>query len=241
MGKNVLAAFRPVKFEYGKVHMSGGFTAKKSAMKSKTVEDAAGIEKHFVKMAASEPWLVLPTTGSANKNVSSIERTSLLGDLRDRIAQLCDGGQSTEANPPPAEYDPMMELEMGTGSSTDVIAAGKPAGRSAKLQRWRYTQNAAKHCITSIDMPYECPEVGPNTTKITTVSVYVEDRKTIWLSIDDVEWALTYLFTQNQLKGVPLVDDDDAGPGAPPQQKHILGTGGTADAGNADPVVTGSP
>ena len=141
----MLAAFRPVKFEYGKIHMSGGFTAKKSAMKSKTIAGADGIEKHFVKLCSKEPWLVMSTTGSSNKHASSIERTSLLGDLRDRIAKLCDGGQSTEANPPPVEYDPMMELEMGTGSPTDVIAAGKPAGKAAKLQRWRYTRNAAKH------------------------------------------------------------------------------------------------
>ena len=39
MGKNILAAFRPVKFEYGKIHMSGGFTTKQSAMKSKIVQD----------------------------------------------------------------------------------------------------------------------------------------------------------------------------------------------------------
>ena len=55
----------------------------------------------------------------------------------------------------------------------------------------------------------------PKCKEIRKVEVYIEDRKSIWLSIDDVEWALTYLFTQNQLKGVPLVDDDDAGPGAP--------------------------
>ena len=241
MGKNVLAAFRQVKFEYGKVHMSGGFTAKKSATKSKTIEDAAGIEKHFVKMAASEPWLVLSTTGSSNKNASSIERTSLLGDLRDRIAKLCDGGQSTEANPPFAEYDPMMELEMGTGSSTDVLAAGKRAGRAAKLQRWRYTRNAAKHCISTLDMPYECPEVDPTGTKRRNVSVYVEDRKTIWISIDDVAWAVHYLYTQSHLKGIPMVAANDAGPGAPPPPPPlaILGEGDTAAADMDPPINLG--
>ena len=81
----------------------------------------------------------------------------------------------------------------------------------------------------------------PKGIKIRNVKVFIEYRKQIWLSVDDVEWAVTYLFIQNQLKGVPLVHDDDAGLGAPPQPKEILGKGGTADAGNADPVVTGSP
>ena len=64
-------------------------------------------------------------------------------------------------------------------------------------------------------MPYECLEVDPNGTKRRNVSVYVEDRKTIWLSIDDVAWAVQYLYTQNQLKGIPIVAANDAGPGAP--------------------------
>ena len=139
----MLAAFRPVKFEYGKVHMPGGFTAKLSAMKSKTVEDADCIAKTFVKVSSSEAWLVLSTTGSSDEIGSSIDRTSLLGDLRDRIGHLCDGDQPTVQ--PPDEYDPMMELAEGTGSSSDVIAGENPTGKAATLQRWRYTTNAAKH------------------------------------------------------------------------------------------------
>ena len=63
MEKNILAAFRPVKFECGKVHMPGGFTAKLSAMKSKTIEDAIGIAETFVKMSSSEAWLVFQPGG----------------------------------------------------------------------------------------------------------------------------------------------------------------------------------
>jgi hypothetical protein len=135
----------------------------------------------------------------------------------------------------------MMELEMGTGSSTDVLAAGKPAGRAPKLQRWRYTRNAAKHCISTLDMPYECPEVDPTGTKRRNVSVYVEDRKTIWISIDDVAWAVQYLYTQNQLKGIPMVAANDAGPGAPPPPPPlaILGEGDTAAADMDPPINLG--
>jgi len=44
--------------------------------------------------------------------------------------------------------------------------------------------------------------------------MFITDRPTLWLSIDDVAWAIAYLFKQCQLKGVPMVDDNDAGPGA---------------------------
>ena len=47
-----------------------------------------------------------------------------------------------------------------------------------------------------------------------TRDIFATDRVVVWLSIDDAEWAMGYLFTQNQLKGVPLVASSDAGPGA---------------------------
>ena len=68
-------------------------------------------------------------------------------------------------------------------------------------------------------MPYERLEVDLDSTKRRNVSVYVEDRKTIWLSIDDVAWVVQYLYTQNQLKGIPMVAANDAGPGAPPHHR----------------------
>ena len=57
--------------------------------------------------------------------------------------------------------------------------------------------------------------------------VHRRDRRAIWLSIDDVEWAVKYLFTQNTLEGVPLVYNEDAGPGGTLQQEDILGKGGS--------------
>ena len=47
------------------------------------------------------------------------------------------------------------------------------------------------------------------------MSVHIVDRRQIWLSIDDVEWAIRYLFHQHQLRGVGLVADDDEGPWGP--------------------------
>ena len=46
------------------------------------------------------------------------------------------------------------------------------------------------------------------------VKMFITDRLTLWVSIDDVAWSIAYLFKQSQLKGVPMVDDNDAGQGA---------------------------
>ena len=56
-----------------------------------------------------------------------------------------------------------------------------------------------------------CPEVDPNCTQMRPLKLFIADRKTVWLSIDDVAWAVHYLYDQHQ-KGVPLVADNDAGP-----------------------------
>lgn len=221
MGKSELAAFRPVNFVYGNVHMSGGLTNRKHPMTVKMLDDAKGKSKTFVKMSTREKWLVHSTTGALD-----IGRTSLLDNLRERIAELCDGAEATEATEQPAaEYDPMVELAVGTGSSG---SRGYAANKRAKVQRWRFPINAAKHCISTIDMQAECPEVDPTGKARRIVSVYVEDRVKIWLSIDDVAWAVKYLFTQHQLKGIPLVAANDPGPGAPSPPLAILGEGGTA-------------
>ena len=42
------------------------------------------------------------------------------------------------------------------------------------------------------------------------------DRCQIWLHIDDMEWAIRYLFFPILFeKGIPLVTDDDEGHGIP--------------------------
>ena len=85
-------------------------------------------------------------------------------------------------------------------------------------------------------MPYKCLEVDPNSRKKTNVPVYVEDRKTIWLSIDDVAWVVQYLYTQNQLTGIPTVAASDAGLGPPPPPLAIRGEGETAVADEDPPM-----
>jgi hypothetical protein len=232
MVKNIMKAFRPVRFEYGNIHMVGGYCTKPVAIKSKTVDTADGTIKTFVKLSGMEAWLLTATTGSCTTSRNSFHRTSLLRDLRVHINRICDAGIGDTVDNP-IESDPMLELAASPGA----ICVGRPAKfhatKHAKVQRWRYRANMAKNCISTFDMPYECPEIDPTGTKLRTVTVYVQDRLQIWLSVDDVAWAVEYLYKQNSLKGIPVVAADDAGPGAPPQLMAILGEGDTADADDA--------
>ena len=85
-------------------------------------------------------------------------------------------------------------------------------------------------------MPARCPEEDPNCTEIRTVRLHIVDRQQIWLHIDDVEWAIRYLFAQNQFKkGIPLVTDDDEGHGIPLLGIEDKGADGTPleDSGGA--------
>ena len=214
MVKHSGAVFKPVRFEFGKIHVSGGYASKPMAMVTKTIDDTDGKKKIFAKMRASENWLVMATCGHGNKNKSSFDRTSLIEDLRERICRLCDGVDAIDGKQVDTggEYDPMSEIGSSTdgptGSEQLAIVAVDVKGRA------RYYRNRAKNCIVTVNMASRCPEVDPNCTQMRPVKLFITDRVTVWLSLDDVEWAMGYLFHQNQLKGVPLVDDSDAGPGA---------------------------
>ena len=101
--------------------------------------------------------------------------------------------------------------ELG-GDTASGGTAGKVVGAGGRRQR--YYGDCANICILTVNVATRCPEVDPKCTRMRPAKLFIEGRQKVWLSIDDVEWALTYLFAQNQLKGVPLVCDDDAGPGA---------------------------
>ena len=91
------SAFRPLTFEYEKIHISGGHSTKSLPMISKTVKvhgtaakgtaakDTEVEKMTFVKLAVSELWLIASTTGQTKYAGSSFGRTSLLDVLRDEI------------------------------------------------------------------------------------------------------------------------------------------------------------
>ena len=89
-----MRGFKPLKYDFAKIHMTGGLAFKSMPLTSKTIhweEEQENIT--FVKMASSETWLVMATTGYTKH--ASLGRTSLLEDLRLEIQKLCDGEESS--------------------------------------------------------------------------------------------------------------------------------------------------
>ena len=69
--------------------------------------------------------------------------------------------------------------------------------------------------------PAVSPEEDPTSTSTRTIQLYVVDRKQMWLDLEDVEWALRFLYMQFSLRGVPVVSPDDTGPALlTPQKKR---------------------
>ena len=69
-------------------------------------------------------------------------------------------------------------------------------------------------------MREKAPEAYPRDQTKRTVRLFCEDRKTLWLCVEDAEWAARYLRDQLDTKGVTHVPDDDIGPGGPPHSCH---------------------
>ena len=119
--------------------------------------------------------------------------------------------------------DPMDDILEGAASSPRVTT---PQGQRRGRRHTTHSQNT----VLTVRMPVRCPEADPTCTEFREVKLYVKDLDTIFLHIDDVEWAVKYLFAQSELKGVPKVDDDSTGPCHP--------RSGIADA---RPAVAGTP
>ena len=206
--------FQPVKFTYGQIHIAGGYTKTPLAVKSRVVEGEGKKQHTFVKMSTREQWLVSAICGPNTAAKGSVGRTQLLELLRDRICRKADGIDDLEDAKEVAtmvdDYDPMNEI----GSNATTSTLGHSTLLNSGVQgRKRYYKNRAKNCIVTVNIASRPPQIDPDCKQMRPVKLFIVDRKTIWLSLDDVSWAVKYLYDQQHLKGVPLVAPDDAGPG----------------------------
>ena len=216
MAKVDMSQFRPLKFDFGKIHLSGGQSPKSCPVTSKQITSASGECITFVKVATTENWLLMVTTGCCRYAASSFGRTSLLDALRAEVSKHCDGVVDhsecgLEAAKDDGDYDPMAEVE-----TDSAVAEGGDSSRASVrgVKRTRYYTTHRKNTIVRFDMPVRCPEEDPACKEMRNIRMYVADRKQLWLDIHDVDWCAKFLYIQNHLKGVPLVADDSAGPGS---------------------------
>ena len=100
----------------------------------------------------------------------------------------------------------MMEVEQ------DELGHSPAKIKGRGIKRMRYYGNPQSQTIATFDVPARCPEEDAHCTEVRKIKLYVTDRKEVWLHIDDVEWAIRYLYMQHLLKEVPLVPEDSTGP-----------------------------
>ena len=200
--------FKPVRIEFGQVHVAGGFSSKAAPVVSRSIEGSDNKQHIFVKMSSSEAWLLQATCGKGNKSGVGFARTSLLCILRAHIVRLADGTEAIDAAPIAAAvgHDPMGEITRAQATNAAAVLQSDRNGRA------RYYRNPAKNCIVTVNVRSRPHEIDPTCTQMRAISLFVVDRKTVWLSLNDVSWAVRYLFDQHRLKGVGVVDDDDEGP-----------------------------
>ena len=157
-------------------------------------------EQHiFVKLAHNEAWLCKAVTGSASPGRTSISRTTLVSDIIDRIKDAANGAETACAAD---TTDPMNDID-----------GCLPPPRAAKKSR---INKVKKQCI-ELEFPSICPELCPRGAEMRRILLYVVDRMQVWISLNDVAWAVEYMHGQNKLKGVAAVPSEDTGPvGAAP-------------------------
>ena len=120
-------AFRPGKFEYSKVHFSGGLLKKTMPLTTKKVTVHNG-EKIFVKIRRDEAWLVGAVSGQ--KAHGALCRTTLISTLHSFVEQACNGELDTRAaeEEDGDEYDPMQEIEVDDGTHSRSRREGGGGG-----------------------------------------------------------------------------------------------------------------
>ena len=150
MVKNMDVIFKPVKIEFGQVHIAGGYMAKAQPVVSKSTEGSDRKQHIFVKMASSEYWLIAATCGGTRDgNRVGFARTSLLCILREHMLRVSDGTDAIEnkAILDADDYDPMDEINRATEQNSGHTLMADKQGRT------RYYANKARNCIATVNVP----------------------------------------------------------------------------------------
>ena len=207
MPEVLMSGFKSVAFDFGQIHMRGGLLNKALPMQSKTVREHAGsAERTFVKISCNETWLCKAVSGDSRWRNVGCARQSLIERLKDLVLKAANGelesassDHLSDAIPDP--MDGIVESPSRVDEEHRVCGWKRRRYRGAQKQIFK---------VRMQERPEE--EVGEDHQEQRVISLYVDDRVTIWLALEDVEWAVRYLYVQHVLKGVPLVSEDSTGP-----------------------------
>ena len=170
-------------------------------------------QKVFCKISINQQWLCKAICGNKTRNIdASTCRLQLLQDLHALVTKTwrgrpSDGPAAAVAEADAPNDDPMNEIAGGDDSGP----ADAKRRRGVVSQR-RSRANSCKGKIFTFDLPSFCPEAFPTNKETRCISLLMLDHQTIWLSIDDVDWVVKYLYAQYMLKSIQVLPDDDPGP-----------------------------
>ena len=189
--------------------VSGYIKFKKIGGLTRWTSLVAELKQALVNACVFGPITAAGSNEATTEAVSNEEALSNDGALED----ACDIQQITAAgsNEATQEGDSNEQsLSDDEGLFTAEIGKQSPdrklGSRDGRMkQRIRYGTNLCKGRVFWIELPATAPEKDPTCTDKRMVSLFCEDRKTLWLAANDAEWATRYI--QDQLEyswGRPL-------------------------------------
>ena len=193
-------------FDFGQIHMRGGFLNKAMPMVCRVVRDIPGnCLRTFVKISSNEAWLCKAACDHTQWKFVLATRGCLLVKLKDLVLKAANG----ELDSASSEYV-ADGIDRGDGILESESPKDENKPRVSGRKHMRYG-GAHEQIFTTLlpERPEEEEGIDQPQRKIT---LYIEDRITVWLALEDVEWAVRYMFLQYMLKGVPLVSADSTGP-----------------------------
>ena len=115
-----------------------------------------------------------------------------MNELRAKLELACSGAATSgngirccgEAAESVVTDDPVAQA-----AGDDVVLTHTVVSAHAH-RRSRYVRNSSKNKIIEVSMPQRAPETGLDEGD-RIVRIYCDNRKTIWLCVDDADWALT--------------------------------------------------
>ena len=93
---------KPMEMVHGQVHLAGGLNKKHMQAVSKSVGQGMD-QRIFLKLTATEKWLLAAVTGTKTYSGTSFQTTSLLKTLRDHVDAACNGACSGKLVDPEEE------------------------------------------------------------------------------------------------------------------------------------------
>ena len=149
----------------------------------------------FVKMTKSQRWLQRMVAGTAH--AWNLGASKLLDELSKKMVAASDDGDG-----PPDADDPMSTLDYDDhGNGLEPVES---ADKEKKI---------AMNTLVSVSMPYVCPAANAHgdghEQKHRVVKLwYRGNKRIIWLALEDVVWAASYMRVELDTCGVPPCFDD---------------------------------